>query len=48
MYECVQRPGDVLFVPDNWGHAVLNLAPSVGFASEVATARGASLRMEIR
>ena len=48
VYECVQRPGDVLFVPDNWGHAVLNLAPSVGFASEVATARGASLRMEIR
>ena len=37
-----QRAGDVLWVPDDWGHAVLNLLPSVGFASEFATARGCS------
>jgi len=33
--ECVQHAGDVLFVPDAWGHAVLNVEPSVGFAQEV-------------
>lgn len=42
--ECVQRPGDVIFVPDHWGHAVLNLETSIGFASEFATARGHSMR----
>lgn len=45
--ECVQRAGDVLWVPDDWGHAVLNVWPSVGFASEFATARGCSMRMEV-
>ena len=39
LLRCVQRPGDVLFVPDFWGHAVLNEAPSVGVASEFETAR---------
>ena len=30
---CVQRPGDVLFVPNMWGHAVLSLEDySIGFA----------------
>ena len=46
--ECVQRPGDMLYVPDHWGHAVLNMEPSVGFATEVATARGHSMRLELR
>lgn len=32
--ECVQESGDIVFVPEGWGHAVLNLAESVGFASE--------------
>jgi len=45
--ECTQRAGDVLYVPDHWGHAVLNLQTSVGFATEVATARGHSMRMEL-
>lgn len=31
---CTQLAGDVLVVPDSWGHAVLNLGDSVGFASE--------------
>jgi hypothetical protein len=35
----VQRAGDVLWVPDYWGHSVLNLAPSVAIASEVGTPR---------
>ena len=47
VYECVQQPGDVLYIPDHVGHAVLNLAPSVGFAVEVATARGRSMRLEL-
>ena len=33
--ECEQRAGDLLFVPSNWGHAVLNLETSVGLAIEV-------------
>ena len=32
--ECVQMPGDVVYVPKSWGHATLNLAPSVGVAVE--------------
>lgn len=31
---CTQSPGDVMFVPAMWGHAVINLEESVGFASE--------------
>ena len=32
--ECVQHPGDMVFVPDMWGHGVINLRESVGVASE--------------
>ena len=32
--ECVQYPGDLMFVPDMWGHAVVNLKESIGLASE--------------
>ena len=32
--QCVQRGGEAIFVPEGWGHAILNLQPSVGFASE--------------
>ena len=32
--ECVQYPGDLMFVPDMWGHAVINLKESIGLASE--------------
>ena len=31
---CIQTPGDLLFVPNNWGHAVLNLKSSVAIAWE--------------
>jgi ribosomal protein L16 Arg81 hydroxylase len=47
VFECVQQPGDLLYVPDHWGHAVLNLQPAVGFAAEVATARGHKMRLEL-
>jgi hypothetical protein len=30
---CVQEAGDVIFVPDSWGHAVLNLDESAAYAS---------------
>ena len=33
--KCLQRTGDVIFVPDQWAHQVLNLEESVGFAAEV-------------
>lgn len=33
-WECVQYPGDVIVLPDMWGHAVINLRESVGVASE--------------
>ena len=32
--ECVQRPGDVLYIPESWGHAVVNLQDSIGVAYE--------------
>ena len=31
---CVQQPGDIIFVPNNWAHAVLNLKSSVAIAWE--------------
>jgi hypothetical protein len=30
---CVQRAGDVLFVPHGWGHSTLNLEESIGVAN---------------
>ena len=34
---CVQRGGDVIFVPNGWGHSVLNLKTSVGYAVEFSS-----------
>ena len=31
-FRCVQQPGDLIYVPDSWGHGVLNLEASVGYA----------------
>ena len=32
--ECVQRPGEVVYVPENWGHAVVNVMDSIAVAYE--------------
>ena len=33
-FACTQESGDVLFIPESWGHATLNRAESIGWASE--------------
>ena len=32
----MQEAGDILYVPSNWGHGVLNLETSIGVAVEFA------------
>ena len=32
--ECIQEPGDVLYIPEGWAHGVLNLDDSIGFSVE--------------
>ena len=31
---CLQFPGETIYVPENWGHAVVNVEDSVAVASE--------------
>ena len=31
-FRCVQQPGDLIYVPDSWGHGVLNLGATAGWA----------------
>jgi len=33
-YAFLQEPGDVVVVPEHWGHAVLNLADTLAAAME--------------
>ena len=40
-FECHQQPGDVLIVPELWGHAVLNTQDALAVASEF---RGSTFR----
>ncbi|MBN1207258.1 MAG: cupin-like domain-containing protein [Myxococcaceae bacterium] len=35
LHECVQQPGEILFVPQYWYHAVLNVSDCVGVAVEL-------------
>jgi hypothetical protein len=35
----LQRPGDVVFIPSQWGHAVINLRESIGVAAELLKVR---------
>jgi hypothetical protein len=35
IYEFIQEEGEIVFVPDHWGHAVLNLEPSVGASRQM-------------
>ena len=39
--ECVQTAGTVLFVPEAWWHATINLADTVGIAVEVGPSSAA-------
>ena len=34
LFECVQQPGDVLFLPLGWGHATFNEKLSLGISVE--------------
>jgi JmjC domain, hydroxylase len=33
---CIQTAGDVMIVPESWGHGVLNIQESVSMATEVS------------
>ena len=33
--EVLQHPGEILFIPNGWGHAVLNIDEVVGIAFEI-------------
>lgn len=44
--ECMQRPGDVIYVPSTFGHAVLNTATSIGFSSEFKVHRNQLVDLE--
>jgi hypothetical protein len=33
-FECLQGPGDMVYIPSQWGHAVMNLADTVALAYE--------------
>ena len=35
LIEFTQEEGEVVYVPDNWAHAVLNLEPCVGVSKQV-------------
>jgi len=38
--ECVQRAGDLFYVPDDWGHAAVNLEDDIfGFTMELTDRR---------
>jgi hypothetical protein len=35
LYEFIQEAGEIVYIPDHWGHAVLNLEPSVGASRQL-------------
>ena len=37
-FECVQRAGDLLYVPAGWLHGVINLQDTVAIVKEIGTA----------
>jgi len=37
-FTCVQTAGDVLIIPENWGHGVLNIQESIAVATELKAA----------
>jgi hypothetical protein len=32
--ECIQEPGDVMYIPEGWAHGILNLDDVVGYSTE--------------
>jgi hypothetical protein len=44
--ECIQEEGDVVFIPQGWAHAVLNLQNSVGVAVEFGVDRAVGVELE--
>ena len=32
--QCIQNQGDIILVPENWGHSTFSLSENVGIASE--------------
>ena len=46
--ECMQRSGDVMFVPHLWGHATYNVQESVGVAVEIQHAGQNTLALYLK
>ena len=44
--QCTQRAGDIIIVPELWGHATTNLKPSIGWATEMSFDRNFDLGIE--
>ena len=40
-HRCVQRPGELLYIPSLWAHEVFNLKPSVGIQTQEVDAKHA-------
>ena len=38
--QCVQGPGDLLFIPEGWAHAVLNIEDVLAAAIELPISEG--------
>ena len=34
---CIQEAGEIMFVPDMWGHEIFNLEPTVGVQAMYTT-----------
>ena len=39
LYEFVQREGEIVILPDQWGHAILNTKPGVGASRQLPSYR---------
>lgn len=37
LVEFYQEEGEVVYVPDNWGHALLNVEPCIGVSKQLGT-----------